>query len=141
MDAEELHPTRDYRKYAQITQLYFDTKEDEFAASLLAVGVKMERNLNVFTSLSCVTFPLIFKPDILHNIYLGLFKHWMQWLENFLKKHGRQDIFDDVWKALPPYPEFLVPKKLTRRSPNGKGRRCGISGVVFWAFLCQDPDV
>ena len=41
-DAKELHPTRDYRKYAQITQLYFDTEEDEFAASLMAVGVKME---------------------------------------------------------------------------------------------------
>ena len=108
MDAEELHPTRDYQKYAQITQLNFDTEEDKFTESLLAVGVKMERN--VFTSLSRVTVPLLFKPDILHNVYLGLFKHLMQWLEDFLKKHGRQDIFDDVWKALPPYSRFLVPK-------------------------------
>ena len=42
MDAEEIHPTREYRKYAQITQLYFDIEEHEFPASLLAVGVKME---------------------------------------------------------------------------------------------------
>jgi len=35
----------------------------------------------------------------------------MDWIEGFLKKHGRLQAFDDVWKALPPYPGFLVPKK------------------------------
>jgi len=48
---------------------------------------------------------------MLHTIYLGLFKHMMDWINGFLKKHGRLQAFDDVWKALPPYPGFLVPKK------------------------------
>ena len=35
----------------------------------------------------------------------------MDWIEAFPKKHGRLQAFDEVWKALPPYPGFLVPKK------------------------------
>jgi len=26
------------------------------------------------------------KPDVLHTIYLGLFKYMMEWVEGFLKK-------------------------------------------------------
>jgi len=48
---------------------------------------------------------------MLHTIYLGLFKHMMDWIEGFLKKHGRLEAFDNVLKALLPYPGFLVPKK------------------------------
>jgi len=36
------------------------------------------------------------KPDLLHNIYLGLFKHVMEWVEGFLKRHKRQQAFDDA---------------------------------------------
>jgi len=35
----------------------------------------------------------------------------MDWIQGFLKKHGQLDTFDEVWKTLPPYPSFLVPKK------------------------------
>ena len=93
----------------------------------------MKRNL--FTSLSRVTVPLLFKPDILHNVYLGLFKHLMQWLKDFLKKHGQQDFFDDVWRALTPYPGFLVADKGYREVTQWQGkemrnlRRC-ILGVL-----------
>jgi len=44
-------------------------------------------------------------------VFLGLFKHMMNWIQALLNKHGRLQAFDDVWKALPPYPGFLVPKK------------------------------
>jgi len=44
-------------------------------------------------------------------VYLGLFKHIIDWIQGFLKKHGRLEAFDEVWKALLPYPGFLVPKK------------------------------
>jgi len=44
-------------------------------------------------------------------VYLRFFKHMMEWIQAFLKKHGRLQAFDDVWKALPPYTGFLVPKK------------------------------
>jgi len=54
------------------------------------------------------------KPDLLHNIYLGLFKHIMEWVEGFLKKHKRQQALEDAWKEIPPYPGFSVPKKTDR---------------------------
>jgi len=66
---------------------------------------------NIFQGLDRVSAPDLFKPDILHIIYLGLFKHIMDWIEAFLKKHGALQAFDEVWKALPPYLGFLVPKK------------------------------
>jgi len=48
---------------------------------------------------------------MLHTVYLGSFKQMIDWIQAFLNKHGRLQAFDDVWKALPPYPGFLVPRK------------------------------
>jgi len=41
----------------------------------------------VFTGLDQVSPADLHKPDLWHNIYLGLFKHMMEWVERFLKKH------------------------------------------------------
>jgi len=49
------------------------------------VGEK--RGDNVFTDLHQANTADLYKPDLMHNIYLGLFKHMMQWVEGFLKKH------------------------------------------------------
>ena len=75
-DEKEMHPTREYHKYAAIEERFVNTGDKDNVASLLAVGLTMGRN--VFARLSRVEVPLLFKPDILHNIYLGLFKHLMQ---------------------------------------------------------------
>jgi hypothetical protein len=55
----------------------------------------------------------IWKPDLLHNIYLGLLKHLMEWIQGFLDKHNWLDDFDrlEVWKSIPPYPGLTIPKK------------------------------
>ena len=58
----------------------------------------------------------------------------MDWIEGFLKKHGRLQAFDDVWKALPPYPGFLVPKKAYREVTQWQGKEMRNLGVVFWEF-------
>ena len=65
------------------------------------MGVKIGRK--VFTELYRVNPPDLHKLDLLHNIYLGLFKHMMEWVEGFLKKHKRQQAFDNAWKEIPPY--------------------------------------
>jgi len=70
---------------------------------------------NIFHELERASASDLYKPDILHTIDLGLFKHMMDWIEAFLKKHGRLQAFDEVWKPLPPYPGFLVPKKAYRK--------------------------
>jgi len=72
-------------------------------------GIK--RGQNVFQGLVRVSTPDLHKPDMLHRICLGLFKHMMNWLQGFLKKHARQQAFHDAWKALPTYPGFFVPQK------------------------------
>jgi len=38
----------------------------------------------------------------------------MEWVEGFLKKHKRQQAFDDSLKEIPPYSGFSVPKKAYR---------------------------
>jgi len=35
-------------------------------------------------------------------------------VEGFLKKHKRQEAFDDAWKEIPPDPGFSVAKKAYR---------------------------
>jgi hypothetical protein len=141
-DAEEIYPTRDYQKYTRITQKYFVTEDDKFAASLSAVGVKIERN--VFTGLSRVMASLLFKLDILHNVYFGLFKYLMQWLEDFLEKHGQQAIFDDIWKSLPPYPGFYIQKKAYSEVIQWQGKKMrnlgrGILGIHASALQRPTP--
>ena len=136
-DAKEVHPVQDYQKYAAVAERNVNTSGEHNVVSLLAVGVKIGRN--VFTGLSCVGIPLLFKPDILHNIYLGLFKHLMQRIEDFLKNNGRQGLFDNVWKSLSPYPGFFVPKNASREVTQCQGKemrnlgRCMLG--VFTSFL------
>ena len=141
-DAKEVHPVWEYQKYAAVAERYVNTGGEHNVASLLVVGVKIGRD--VFTGLSRLEIPLLFKPDILHNIYLGLFKHLMKWIEDFLKKHGRQELFDNVWKSLPPYPGFFVLKKAYREVTQWQGKvmrnlgRC-ILGVFASSLRSPTP--
>ena len=99
---------------------------------------------NIFHRLDRVSASNLYKPDMLHTIYHGLFKHMMDWIEGFLKKHGRLQAFNDVWKALPPYPGFLVPKKAYPEVTQWQGKemrnlgRC-ILGVL--AMALRQPGV
>jgi len=94
---------------------------------------------NIFHGLHRVSASDLYKPDILHTIYLGLLKHMMDWIEAFLKKHGRLQAFDEVWKALPTYPGSLVPKNAYREVTQWQGKemrklgRC-ILGVLAVAL-------
>ena len=103
----------------------------------------MKIGRNVFAELYRVNPADLHKPDLLHNIYLGLFNHMMEWMEGFLKRHKRQPAFDDAWKQLQPYPGLSVPKKAYREVTQWQGKemrnlgRC-ISAVL--AFGLQIPD-
>ena len=77
---------------------------------------------NVFHGLHWVSVPDWYIPDMLYTVYLGLFKHMIDWIQGFLKKPGRLQAFEDVWKALPPYPGFLVPKKAYCEVAQWQGR-------------------
>jgi len=94
---------------------------------------------NIVHRLDRVSASDLFKLDILHTIYLRLFKHRMDWIEAFQKEHGRLQAFDEIWKALPPYPGFLVPKKAYHEVTQWQGKEIrnlgrGIPGVLALAL-------
>jgi len=131
--------TRDYARYQRykpkIQNAGLESDDNHVMCDNLGIGQ------NIFHRLDRVSASDLYKPDMLHTIYLGLFKHMMDRIEGLLKKHGRLQAFDDVWKALPPYPGFLVPKKAYREVSQWHGkemRNLGpcILGVLAVA-LCQ----
>jgi len=48
----------------------------------------MDLEKNVFHGLHRLSAPALHKPDLLHTVYLGLFKHLMDWISGFLNKHA-----------------------------------------------------
>ena len=118
-----------------------ESGEAGIAAYFQQVGVKIGRN--IFTKLYRVNQADLSKPDLLHNIYLGLFKHMMEWVEGFLKKHKRQQGFDDAWKEIPPYPGFSVLKKAYREVTQWQGKEMRNRGRCISAGLAsalRNPD-
>jgi len=83
-------------------------------------GIKSGQN--VFQGLVRDSTPDLHKPDMLHIIYLALFKLMMDWIQGFLKDHVRHQAFDDPWKALPPYPGSFVSKKAYREVRQWQGK-------------------
>jgi len=102
------HQTRDYARYQQ------DKPENQNSGSESEDEHIMWDNLgigeNIFHRLDLVLASDLYKADMLHTTHLRLFQHKMDWIEGFLKKHRQLQAFHDVWKALPPYSGFVVPK-------------------------------
>jgi len=59
----------------------------------------------------------------------------IHWIQAFLKKHGRLEAFDDVWKALPPYPWFLVPKQAYSEVAQWQGKELRNQGRCILGVL------
>jgi len=131
------HRTSDYARYQRYKlenqNSGSESNHDHIMCHNLAIGQ------NIFHSLDLVSASDLYQPKMLNTIYFGLFKHMIDWIEGFLKKHGRLQAFDDVWKVLPPYPGFLVTKKGYREVTQWQGkemwnqRRC-ILGVLALAL-------
>ena len=103
----------------------------------------MKIDRNVFFGLYRGNPADLHKPDLLHNIYLGLIKHMMQWIEGFLQKHKRQQGFNAIWKALPHYPGFNLPKKACREVTQWQGKEMRNLGrwiSAVFASPLRDPD-
>ena len=135
----KVYPVRDYARYHHYDNENWLAETDDNDITPQSLGIRLGHN--VFYELNRVSPPDLHKPDMLHTVYLGLFKHLMDWIQGFLKKHGRLEAFDEVWKALPPYPGFLVLKKAYREVTQWQGKemrnlgRC-ILGILAVA-LCQ----
>jgi len=102
---------RDYTRYERYgyENRFPGSKSDGTHIKFRGLGINLGQK--VFHGLHRVSAPDLDTPDMLHTVYLGLFKHMMDWIQAILKKHGPLQAFDNVWKALSPYPGLLVPKK------------------------------
>ena len=78
------------------------------------LGVKTGQN--IFQGLERVSAADLHILDLLHTIYLGLFKHMMDWIQGFLKKHSRQQAFNDSRRS-------TTPERLCRRTRDSLRRK------------------
>ena len=141
MDPRRIYETRDYMRYREKSVRHEPAEPAGIAESVPQLGVKIGNN--VFIGLDRVRPTDLHKPDSLHNIYLGLFKHMMEWGEGFLKKHQRQQAFNHAWNEIPAYPGFSVAKKAYGKITQWQGKEMGnlrhcISPIL--ASALQNPD-
>ena len=91
------------------TKHYIAAYNNPDIASLRSDGVK---NIsNALWQVLEINPPSLVRADMLYTIHLGIMKHLMKWLQDFLKLYGRLNVFDQKWIQLPPYPGFTQPKK------------------------------
>jgi len=129
---------QDYGRYERCES---ESARDDSLTMFETLGIDLEKN--VFHGLHRVSAPGLHKPDLLDTVYHGLFKHSMDWISGFLKKHARLQAFDDIWKALPPYPGFFVPQKAYHDITQWQGKQMrnlgrGLLGVLVIAL--RQPD-
>jgi len=124
-----IYETHDYMRYREKGLWHEPAEAAGIAQYFQRLGVKIGNN--VFIGLDRVSPTNLHKPDLLHNIYLVLFKHMMEWVEGCLKKHKQQQAFDDPWKEIPPYPGFSVPKKGLSRNHTMAGKGDGQSRPLY----------
>jgi len=133
----KVYPVRDYAIYHHYDYENWIGETDHADITPKSLGIRLGQN--AFYGLNRVSPSYLHKPHMLHTVYRGLFKHMMDWIQGFLKKHRPHEAFDEVWKALPPYPGFLVPKKAYREVTQWQGKdmrnlgRCAL-GVVAVAL-------
>ena len=108
MDPQQMYETRDYILYTEKALMHEPAEASGIEQYFQRLGVKIVHNL--FGGLERVTPADLHQPDLLNNIYLGLFKQLIEWVEGFLKKHKRQKTLNDACKEIPPYRGFSLPK-------------------------------
>ena len=50
------------------------------------------------------------KPDLLHTMQIGMLKHLLGWLQDFLKQHKRLELFNNIWLSVPAYLDMSKPR-------------------------------
>jgi len=81
------HRARDYARYDRdgYENQFPGSKSDSTNIKFGSLGINLGQN--VFHGLHAVSAPDLRTPGMLHTVYLRLFKHMMDWIQAFLKKH------------------------------------------------------
>ena len=98
------HPPRDHVKYRALSEA------NTTAGKVGLSGVGVHHGFNVFWDLDCVVSDLP-KPDLLHTMQLGMLKHLLGWLQDFLKQHNRLEAFNNIWLSVPAYLDMTRPRR------------------------------
>ena len=127
------YPLRNHCHYQQLAKKYQDTGEMRHIEMLAEKGIN--GLYNAFWTLPRVNPLELPKPDLLHTIYLGILKHLMEWVQDFLKKHNRLESFDEAWSSMGAYPGFMVPKKAYGEVSQWQGKEMrNLGRIVLAAF-------
>ncbi|KAF8418455.1 hypothetical protein BGX38DRAFT_1147505 [Terfezia claveryi] len=96
------HNPRQYSRYATAYR-----KSNQ--AVLQTDGVKQINNA-LWHVLNLEPHTLV-RGDTLYTLYLGMLKHLMKWIQEFLDHVGCLTVFDYIWSRLPLFPGFTRPNK------------------------------
>jgi len=133
LNAPVRYSLRNHRRYQQLAEDYQDTGDERRIEKLAQKGIK--GLFNAFWILPRTNPSELPKPDLLHTVYLGILKHLMEWVQDFLKKYNRLDIFDEVWSSMGAYPGFTVPNKAYRQVSQWQGKEMrNLGRIVLAAF-------
>ncbi|KAH8145068.1 uncharacterized protein LAJ45_10191 [Morchella importuna] len=127
-------PTRDHEDYRERVKLFRENPGNLGPVEYL-VARSVKTLFNAFWGMPRVNPYDLNKPDILHNIYLGMLKHMMEWVQAFLKKHNRLEEFDKAWASIAPYPGLAVPNKAYRATTQWQGKEMRNLGRVVLGAL------
>jgi Plavaka transposase len=109
------YPPRDHDKYRTLSVA------NSAAANARLARVDVHQGANVFWDLDCVTNDLP-KPDLLHTIQLGMLKHLLGWLSEFLKQHKRFEAFNNIWLSVPAYLDMTQPRRAYEEVSSWQGK-------------------
>ena len=89
---------------------------------------------NVLWYLDCIVSDLP-KPDLLHTMQLGMVKHLLRWLQDFLKQHKRLEAFNNIWLLVPPYLDIMQPQKENGVGSSWQGKEIKIMSWLLVGVL------
>ena len=100
---EDRCPPRDHTLYRKLW-------EEDTAQSLADLkGRNVNTGWNILWSLESIISDLP-KPDLLHTMQIGMLKHLLGWLQDFLKHHKRLELFNNIWLSVPAYLDMSKPR-------------------------------
>jgi len=107
--------------------------QEEDTEQLKAAGVTLV--WNALWTLRDVSPANLIRPNLLHNIFLGIVEYLMDWIEGFLIVHNRLNAFDNIWAQMLAYPGNYKPQKPYRSWSQVQGKQMRVILRVLLAVF------